>query len=151
MSGDISSINHIFLDATVFIQANIAEAPLHQRALGQIQSYHEAGVELWTSRQVLYECLAFLTRADEFADPRPVTIMLERIRFLEKNFHIAEDGPPITRKLLEIVHQFPINGPAVYQAAHVAMMQVYGIHHLLTTRPIDYTYFTGLISILPIT
>jgi len=147
MNGDVDSI---FLDTNVLVYANVSESPLHQVALNAIQTYYDAEVELWISRQILREFMAVLTRPQTFANPRPVSTITARVRFFETHFRIAEDSHHITERLLALIEQIPIGGKQVHDANIVATMQVYGIRHLLTHNISDFNRFSGIITILPL-
>ena len=147
MNGDVKAV---FLDTNVLVYANVSESPLHQVALKTIQAYYDAGVELWLSRQILREFMAVLTRPQSFANPRPVSTIIERVRFFETHFRIAEDNFLVTERLLSLLEQIPIGGNQVHDANIVATMQVYEIHHLLTHNVSDFNRFSGIITILPL-
>src|SRR5437870_5640958 len=92
--------NRVFLDTNVLVYANAAEAPLHQVSLAAIEDRYVAGVDLWISRQVLREYLATFSRSQRFLNPRPIATVIERVRFFQSRFHVAEDNPRITEQLL---------------------------------------------------
>ncbi len=62
-----TDVEPVFLDTNVLVYANVAESPFHPRALSAIETRYDSGIELWTSRQVLREFLATLTRPQSFA------------------------------------------------------------------------------------
>jgi len=117
----------VFLDTNILVYANVAESPLHDAALAAIETRYEVGIELWISRQILREFLAVLSRPQRFTNPRPVSTLIERVRFFENHLHVAEDGPAVTEKLLAVLGQVSIAGKQVHDANIVATMQVYGI------------------------
>ena len=145
MSGNV-----VFVDTNVLIYANVADAPLHEVALSAIVSRYAAGVDIWISRQILREYLAVLTRRDVIVEPKPASLLVERIRFFEKYFHVAEDTPQVTEKLLSLVEQIPIGGKQIHDANIVATMQAYGIVRLLTNNVSDFERFSDMIEILPL-
>ena len=147
MSGDVDAL---FLDTNVLVYANVSESPLHQVALNAIQTYYDAEVELWISRQILREFMAVLTRPQTFAQPQPISKITKRVRFFERHFRMAEDSHDITERLLALMEQIPIGGKQVHDANIVATMQVYGIHHLLTHNVRDFERFAESITILPL-
>ena len=147
MNGDVDSV---FLDTNVLVYANVSESPLHQVALNTIQTYYDAGAELWISWQILREFMAVLTRPQAFASPRPVSTIIERVRFFETHFSIAEDRSLVMERLLTLMEQIPIGGSQVHDANIVATMQVHGIRHLLTHNISDFDRFSGVIMVLPL-
>jgi len=145
MSGDVSSV---FLDTNMLVYSNVLESPLHQITLDTIQTYYDAGTELWISRQVLREFMAVLTRPQVFSNPLPISVIINRIRFFQMHFQVAEDGPKVTETLLSLVNQFHVGGSQIHDANIVATMQVYGIRNLLTHNISDFKRFSGIINIL---
>jgi predicted nucleic acid-binding protein len=145
MSGDVNSV---FLDTNMLVYSNVLESPLHQITLNTIQTYYDAGTELWVSRQVLREFMAVLTRPQSFSKPLPIPLIIDRIRSFQMHFHVAEDGPKVTEALLSLVDQFHVGGSQIHDANIVATMQVYGIRNLLTHNIDDFKRFSGIINIL---
>lgn len=142
--------NRVFLDTNILIYANITGSPFHQIALNAIEARHTAGNELWISRQVLREYLATLSRPQAFANPQPISTVIERVRFFQSRFQVAEDDSRVTERLLALMEQFSIGGKQVHDANIVATMQVYGIRQLLTHNTKDFNRFSQLITVLPV-
>ncbi len=140
----------LFLDTNVLVYANVADAPLHAEALEAIQARHRSGMALWTSRQVLREYLAALSRPQTFTRPRPVTTRVERVRYFESRFRVAEDGPQVTTQLRALMEQAPVGGKQVHDANIVATMLVYGVRRLLTANPSDFARFAALVTVAPL-
>ena len=142
--------DRVFLDTNILVYANAIEAPLHQVALSAIETRYEAGVELWLSRQILREYLVTFSRPQKFMNPRPISTVVERVRYFQNRFRVAEDNSAVTARLLELVQQFPTGGKQVHDANIVATMLVYNIPSLLTHNTDDFARFSGLITVLPL-
>ena len=142
--------NRVFLDTNILVYANVAESAFHQVALQQIESYYDAEMEIWISRQVLREFLATLTRPQAFINPRPIAILIERIRFFQTQFHVAEDNFQVTERLLRLMEEIPSGGKQVHDANIVATMLIYGIPQILTHNTADFARFSELITVLPL-
>ncbi|MEQ8467959.1 type II toxin-antitoxin system VapC family toxin [Coleofasciculus sp. E1-EBD-02] len=142
--------NAVFLDTNVLVYANVEESLFHQSALEAIQTRYEAGIDLWISRQVLREYLTTLTRPQAFVNPRPVEIVIARVRFFQDHFRVAEDNAQVIERLLRLMEEIPIGGRQVHDANIVATMLVYGIDQLLTHNVADFNRFSGLITVLPL-
>lgn len=56
----------VFLDTNILVYASLIESPFHQATIEAIQSFYDAEVELWISRQIIREYLATLTRPQQF-------------------------------------------------------------------------------------
>ena len=137
----------IFIDTNILIYANVAESPFHESALRAIEFYYKEGYELWISRQVLREYLAILTRPNLFTNPKPVSILIDRIRYFESRFLIAEDSLLVTKKLLNLIKNISVGGSQIHDANIVATMLVQGIGVLLTLNVADFQRFSDHISI----
>jgi predicted nucleic acid-binding protein len=143
--------NRVFVDTNVLVYAAVSQAPFHAEARGAVRSQHEAGAELWISRQVLREYLATLSRPQTFSIPQPVEVLVGDIQKFQGSFLIAEDGPIVTAKLLEILATLPIGGKQIHDANIVATMLVHDITSILTHNANDYARFAQLIDVLPLT
>ncbi len=142
--------DRVFLDTNILVYANAAEAPLHQIALIAIETRYEAGVELWVSRQVLREYLVTFSRPQKFMNPRPISTVVERIRYFQSRFRVAEDNSAVTARLLDLVQQLPTGGKQVHDANIVATMLVHDIPTLLTHNTDDFARFSSHITIVPL-
>jgi predicted nucleic acid-binding protein len=111
---------HIFVDTNVLVYTTVVGSPLHDVSRNRLTEYYKAGAELWISRQVMREYLATLTRPQTYAQPQPVSAMVDDIRQFEKRFQIAEDGPAVMIKLLELVSSFSLGGKQIHDANIVA-------------------------------
>src|SRR6185295_11906779 len=137
-----------FLDTNILVYAASLRAPLHQRASEEIRGRHESGHELWVSRQILREYLATLSRPQTFAQPKPIRELVRDIRYFLENFRIAEEGPAVTEKLLELVEGREIGGKRIHDANIVATMLTNGIPALLTNNADDFARFSGVIKVI---
>ncbi len=143
-----TSVGTVFLDTNILLRANVAEAPLHAEALAAIRALRARGDVLWISRQVLREFMAVLSRPQTFAAPRPLATIVERVRYFQAHFWVADDTSVVTERLLSLVQTVPVGGKQVHDANIVATMQAYGIGHLLTLNVVDFTRFSSLITVL---
>lgn len=140
----------LMVDTNVQVYASVAGAPLHVVALQSLEEHYRSGTEIWTSRQILREYLAVLSRPQSFTRPVPVSILVESVRYLETRYRVAEDGPEVTDQLLALMERFPTGGKQVHDANIVATMLVHGIGRLLTANPSDFARFAGLVAVLPL-
>ncbi|MEH2412619.1 type II toxin-antitoxin system VapC family toxin [Nostoc sp.] len=146
----IGVANSVFLDTNILVYANVSESPFHQAALQAIENLYDAGIELWISRQVLREFLMTLSRPQALMNPRPVALIIERTRFFQAQFRVADETAQVTERLLSLMEQITIGGKQVHDANIVATMLVYGIPQLLTHNIGDFVRFSGLITVLPL-
>jgi predicted nucleic acid-binding protein len=137
----------LFIDTNILIYANVATAPLHEAALNAIKTHHQAGRALWISRQVLREFIAARTRPQTFAQPSAPEVVIERVRYLENHFQMADDTAAVTSQLINLMGHFKIGGKQVHDANIVATMQSYSISALLTHNTQDFERFGEIITI----
>lgn len=137
----------LFIDTNILIYANVASAPRHEPALNAIRAAHQGGRPLWISRQVLRELIAARTRPQTFAQPSAPQVVIERVRYLENHFQVADDTAAVTGQLVKLLGDFQIGGKQVHDANIVATMQAYGIPVLLTHNTKDFERFGEMIKI----
>ncbi len=139
--------NALFVDTNILIYANVATAPFHEAALKALQDAHQTGRSLWASRQVLREFIAARTRPQTFAQPSTPDVVIERVRYFEERFEIADDNAAVTERLLQLLADYKLGGKQVHDANVVATMQTYGIPALLTHNIKDFERFGEVIRI----
>jgi predicted nucleic acid-binding protein len=137
----------LFIDTNILVYANVQTAPLHEQALKAIKAAHQTGRPLWVSRQVLREFVATRTRPQAFAKPSPIQVVIERVRYLEQHFQVADDTAAVTGQLLELMGNYPIGGKQVHDANIVSTMLVYGIPCLLTHNTKDFGRFSDMVTV----
>ena len=137
----------LFVDTNILIYANVERAPLHEAAVKSLQDAYQAKRLLWISRQVLREFIAARTRPQTFARPSTPDVVIERIRYLETRFQVANDTATITEQLIKLMGNFRIGGKQVHDANIVATMLAYDIPCLLTHNTKDFERFADLIKI----
>ncbi len=85
------NVEPLFVDTNILIYANVATAPLHEAAIKSLEGAYQAKLPLWISRQVLREFIAARTRPQTFAQPSTPDVVIERIRYLENRYQVADD------------------------------------------------------------
>jgi predicted nucleic acid-binding protein len=146
--GDQTHAQACFVDTNVLVFAASSGAPLHQRASEELRRRSESGQELWLSRQVLREYLAALSRPQTFAMPRPVRGLVSDIRYFLGHFQLAEEGPEVTEKLLDLIEKTAVGGKQIHDANIVATMLASGIPTLLTHNVEDFARFSDVIRVV---
>jgi len=140
--------NRLFVDTNILVYSAVSQSPFHAEARRAIQVRQEAGIELWISRQVLREYLATLSRPQTFSISQPIEVLIEDVQKYQNCFSIAEDGPAVTKKLLELLKSLPVGGKQIHDANIVATMLAYDIRAVLTHNTDDYARFAGIITVL---
>jgi predicted nucleic acid-binding protein len=137
----------LFIDTNILIYANVVTAPLHEVSLTAIRDAHQAGRPLWISRQVLREFIAARTRPQTFAQPSTLEVVIQRVRYLENHFQVADDTNAVTSQLIKLMENFKIGGKQVHDANIVASMLANDIPSLLTHNVKDFDRFGEMIRI----
>ena len=92
----------------------------------------------------VYRCS---TRPQIFYQPLTPDVVIERIRYFEERFQVADDTDAVTRQLIKLMRDFKIGGKQVHDANIVATMLAYEIPYLLTHNIKDFQRFGELIEI----
>ena len=137
----------LFIDTNILVYANVAAAPFHDQALNAIKTAHQSVRPMWISRQVLREFIAARTRPQTFSQISSPDVVIERIRYFEERFQVADDTASVTGQLLKLMENFKVGGKQVHDANIVATMLVYDISCLLTHNAKDFQRFGELIKI----
>ncbi|BAU57052.1 PIN domain-containing protein [Halorhodospira halochloris] len=143
--------NALFVDTNVLVYANIGEAPLHTQALGKLKVARQQGRALWISRQILREFAAVRSRPQPFAHAATPEIIVQRLRYFEEHFEVADDTGAVAEHLQALMTDFSIGGKQVHDANIVATMMAVGVPALLTHNVTDFKRFENYISIESIT
>lgn len=138
----------VFVDTNILVYASRQRSPFHARASAGLGQAGRGGGSLWFSRQILREYLAVVTR------PQPTEPALssdaavaDAEGFLAK-FTVAEDGPRVTKMLLQLLAQHQSGGKQVHDTNIVATMLAHGITRLLTFNESDFRRFRALIEVV---
>ncbi len=140
----------VFIDTNILVYANLSKSPWHTLAKDRLQLLDERGVELWIGRQTLREYLSAMTRPNTLTEPIPIASLVNDVRYFADRFGVAEDGAPVTQKLLELLERIAVGGRQVHDANIVATMLTCGIPRLLTHNVDDFKRFAHLIEVLPL-
>jgi predicted nucleic acid-binding protein len=140
----------VFVDANILVYANASTAPFRAAAQARLQSLIAGGVVLCISRQICREYLATLSRPQFFAKPTTSAVLVADVRRFEQQFRILEDGPVVTKYLLDILLQTPCGGKQIHDANIVATMLTHEISRILSHNVVDVTRFANVVTVLTI-
>ena len=93
----------VFVDTNVLVYAKLAKSPMHVMAVDALRNLEREGAVLWISRQVLREYLAAMTRPGTLTDEIPVSALANDVRAFSAQLQIAEEGPAVTERLLDLL------------------------------------------------
>jgi predicted nucleic acid-binding protein len=140
----------VFVDTNILVYANLALSPFHALATRRIAMLESQSIDLWISRQVLREYLAAMARPGTLTASIPPASLERDVRTFAQRFKLAEDGPRVTDRLLQLLLTIAMGGAQIHDANIVATMQAYGISRLLTHNTTDFARFAGSITVLPL-
>jgi predicted nucleic acid-binding protein len=137
----------VFLDTNILVHANATASIHHQRALGALIRVEQGDGGVWISRQVLREYIAVVTRPQAYAAGLTSEQAVARARDFASRFSVAEDGPEVMERLLELVATRGVHGRKVHDANIVATMLAHGIGRLVTLDAADFRRYEPLIVV----
>ena len=140
----------VFLDTNILVYAHFPPAPWHRDAVEALRRFEAAGAARWVSRQVLREYLVAVTRPQQFQRPQPIERALADVRDFQRRFHVANEGPEVTARLLALLAEVPTRGRRIHDANIVATMLVCGVRRVLTHNTEDFVRFAAFIEVLPL-
>lgn len=136
----------IFVDTNVWVNAAVPTAPHHAQAVAALG---RAGLETpWTSRQVVREFLAVMSRPQTFfVGLAPMTDILNSARTIELQCRVAEDGPDVAQQLHALLGVGDTRGKQIHDANIVATMLSHGVRTLLTDNVADFARWGHVIDV----
>jgi predicted nucleic acid-binding protein len=137
----------VFLDTNILVHANATASIHHPRALEALARVDRGEGKAWISRQVLREYLAVVKRPQAFGAGLPPEQAVARARDFASRFSLAEDGPEVTERLLELVTIRGVRGKQIHDANIVATMLAHGIGRLVTLNARDFRRYEPLIGV----
>jgi len=145
-----SLVAKVFLDTNVLLRATIDHVELHMEAQRLVDAQRDAGKDLWISRQVIREYMAYVTRPHVFFTPMKIEEVEEQVNKVQSLFQVADETAAVTARLLQLIKQYPTGGKQIHDANIVATMLVNGIDTLLTQNIDDMKRFEKEITLIPL-
>ena len=140
----------LFVDTNILVYANRSTSAFHVQAFARLDSLHDSGTPLHISRQIIREYLATITRPHGATPAVAMHDALADVRSFVQLFDLAEDGPGVTGRLMNLLERFPTAGRQVHDANIVATMLANGVGRLLTANTADFARFSPVIDIEPL-
>lgn len=135
--------------SSLFIDAALAEMPLHQEALAAMRHLAQVDFQVWISLQVLHEYIAITSRKELFKQPLPMSTITARVHDFQRLFHVAQDNSLVLSNLLALLAEIPVRGKQIYDAKIVATMMTYNIRQILTHNVGDFQRYAAHINVIP--
>lgn len=139
----------VFVDTNVLVYADQAASAFHASARAAIGRLEREGAAMWISRQVLREYMVTVTRPSlAGVPPMKRAEAATAVEGFLTAYAVAEGGPAVTARLLELVRSVPVGGKQIHDANIVATMRAHGLPRLLTFNGADFRRFEPMITIL---
>ncbi len=138
----------VFVDTNILLYASRPNAGEHARSQAALSRMRQDGTPLWLSRQVFREYLAVATRPQASGPALAMAAAIADVHGLQAAFNIAEDGPAVFGRLLQLLATHPGGGKQVHDANLVATMLEHRITRLLTFNAADFRRFDRLIEVV---
>jgi len=136
-----------FVDTNLLVYASRNKSPFHPNATASLLRARDDGPPLWISRQVVREYLAAVSRPQPSEPALSIAEASADVERFLADFNVAEDGPEVTRTLLQLLAQYPSGGRQVHDVNIVATMLAHGITRLLTFNEADFRRFDSVLAI----
>ncbi|MCB0172288.1 MAG: type II toxin-antitoxin system VapC family toxin [Anaerolineae bacterium] len=138
------------LDTNILLRAVQSQAPTHQLAVAAVASILESGDNVLITSQNLIEFWAVATRPIEANGLGWSSKVVEtEVNQWRQQFPLLDERPQIFTEWLQLVTQFHTKGKQVHDARLVAVMQAYGLTHLLTFNGTDFERYPMITVVHP--
>lgn len=117
----------VFPDTNIWVNAIHTTAPFHLQARAALAVLRGNGVELFTSRQVLREYAATMTRPQSFSAPLPGSIVTANVNRILAMTTVVEDGPSVFFELLNFLNTISFGGKKVHDANIAATLRAHNM------------------------
>jgi predicted nucleic acid-binding protein len=138
------------VDTNMLTRSVQPHASEHQLAVDSIAMLRRRGEQLFITAQNITEFWSVATRP---ANVNGLGLSLSQVdqatRQLEQHFPLLPDTPAIYLAWRQLVVTVGVSGRQVHDARLVAVMQAYGLTHLLTFNPSDFRRYPGIAVIHP--
>jgi predicted nucleic acid-binding protein len=146
----MSTADRVFLDTNILIYGELPALPFHNAAKLRLAELEATGSELWTSRQVLREFLAVMSRGAGLSAAPPMSELLADVEHFSSRLFVAEDGPAVTQQLADLLSTVSCAGKQIHDANIIATMKANDIGRLLTHNVTDFQRFATYVTIEPL-
>jgi len=137
-------------DTNILLRWQRATDPLYALAQGSVKALQARGDLVYITLQNLIEFWNLATRPANLNGLGMTPIEADaEVTQLEKLFPLLPDDPAIYREWRHLVVTYGVSGAQVHDARLVAVMRVYGLTHVLTFNPSDFTRYPGIRVVRP--
>ena len=138
------------LDTNILLRTVQSEAPTHTLAVEAVAAILDEGDNVFITPQILIEFWAVTTRpVDVNGLGWSPALADAEIQQLQHQFPLLDDRPDVFLNWLQLVKQYAVQGKKVHDARLVAIMQTYGVTHLLTFNVDDFQRYADITIVHP--
>lgn len=140
----------MFIDTNVWVNAHCEDAPDYAVAQRQLLEIDESGEIVCTSRQILREYIATVTRNWEWSRALPMESALLQANVLAATCEMLEDGPVVYDALEFLCRRVKLHGRSIFDANIVATMLAHGDGVLYTFNFKDFHRYEKYIKVIDV-
>lgn len=140
----------LLIETGILFQLMQISSKQHDSVRNAFRILKERDANLFITTQNIMEFMSVVTRPIE-KNGLGLTLEEARKYMLEllSTFSLLQDTPTVLDEWLQIIINTNLSGHQFYDAKLVAIMKANGIKHILTTNPIDYKFYSGIIALTP--
>jgi predicted nucleic acid-binding protein len=143
-------MTNYLLDTNIILRTVQPQAPTHTLAVESVASILENSDNVFITPQILIEFWAVTTRPVDVNGLGWSPVLAEaEIQQLRHQFPMLDDRSDVFLNWLQLVKQHAVQGKNVHDARLVAIMQTYGITHLLTFNVDDFRRYSDITVVHP--
>lgn len=137
-------------DTNVVFRWATPDDPLHSVCQAAVRNLYAQGDEIVITPQVIIEFWTLATRPKEANGlGLATTDAASLVKRLVNQFPLLPDSADIYPRWLALAETHNVIGRQVYDARLVAVMQTYGVTHLLTFNGSHFRRFSGIVIVDP--
>ena len=138
------------LDTNIILRAVQPAAPTHNIAVEAVATILDNADNIFITPQVLIEFWAVATRpVDSNGLGWSPALVEAEIQQIQNQFPTLDDNPDVFLNWLQLVKQHAVHGKNVHDARLTAVMQTYGLTHLLTFNVADFQRYPAIMVVNP--
>jgi predicted nucleic acid-binding protein len=138
------------IDTNVLLRLSRQDDPQHQLIAATIEALGRQGADLCFATQNIAEFWNVFTRPKERNGYGSTIVEAnQRVEFIERTMTFLPDNEQVYSIWRQLVVKHNVRGVQVHDARLAAIMQVYGLTHILPMNQPDFLRYTGIQAIHP--
>lgn len=140
--------DRIFVDSNVLLACSDGTRAAHENSIRFLEKAEKGDCRLFTCGQVFREYLVVATRpVDENGMGLSPEDSYENVQLFRKIIQMLDETSDTLAELVKMVKKYDLKGKRIHDANLVAVMRMYGLNHLKTWNPKDFSAFSELIMV----